>query len=357
MLWRVRVTDGELGEKPHVKNCIWPPWGYWLTQVPSYPRPGTAGSCRSEILPKKMPVVSRRDLHGSRILMSERSPLREVETPQPVPAQERRGKRRVGVSLQLRIRPLEFSDGNFEEVRTTLNVSRNALYFFTKLDRYYSTMRLRITSAYGPFVGSGSWEDTGEVVRVHRRGDGFGVAVLLSPSSNLALPGPHAQVTRPGNARDADRRGDLRCSFVVPAELIDIRAGVSIQARTSDLSLNGCYIDTLNPFPLGTSVRLRIYKGNELFEVPANVSSRHPGSGMGLVFRDIAPAYRSTLECWLCESLAATKPSPMTLPRVEKTAQPEARDDSRTIRLIRMLVRKGVLTQSEGVELLRDPDS
>jgi len=291
--------------------------------------------------------------------MSERLTPREIKTPQPasVPAQERRGKRRVSVSLQLRIRPLEFSDGNFEEVRTTLNASRNALYFFTKLDHYYSGMRLRITSAYGPFAGSGNWEDTGKVVRVHRRGDGFGVAVLLSPSSQLAIPGRHTQVTQPEIARDAERRGDLRWSFVAPAELIDLRAEVRIEARTSDISLNGCYIDTLNPFPVGTSVRLRIYKGKDLFEVQATVSSQHPGSGMGLVFRDITPAYRSTLECWLCESLAPSEPPAMAIPRVEKTAQPDARDDSRTIRLIHMLVRKGVLTQSEAVELLRNSDS
>ena len=289
--------------------------------------------------------------------MSDRLTPREPETSQPsVPAQERRGKRRVRVSLQLRIRPLEFSDGNFEEVQTTLNVSCSALYFFTKLDRYYKGMRLRIMSAYGPFAGSGSWEDTGEVVRVHHKGDGFGVAVLLSPSSHLAIAGRRTQVARPESARDAERRGNLRWSFVAPVELMDMRAGIRIQARTSDLSLNGCYIDTLNPFPVGTSVRLRISKGEEPFEVQAHVSSQHPGSGMGVVFRDIAPAYRSTLECWLCESLVPSEPPPMALPQVEKTAQSGAIDDSRTIRLIHTLVRKGVLTHSEAVGLLRDAD-
>ena len=283
--------------------------------------------------------------------MSERLPGGEIETPQlaSVPAQERRGKRRVGVSLELRIRPLEFSDGNLEEVRTTLNASRRALYFFTKLDRYYRGMRLRITSPYGPFAGSGNWEDTGEVVRVHRRGDGFGVAVLLLSSRHLAAADAHAG--------EAERRGDLRSSFIAPAELFDIRAGVRIQARTSDLSSNGCYIDTLNPFPVGTSVRLRIYKGDEVLDVQANVSAQHPGSGMGLVFRDMAPAYRSTLEYWLCETLAPSEPPLMAPSRVEKSAQADGTDGSRTIRLIRTLVRKGVLTQSEAIELLRDSDS
>src|ERR1700741_1324884 len=110
--------------------------------------------------------------------MCEQPPAREIESSQSAytPANERRGKRRVSVSLQLRIRPVEFSDGNFEEVRTTLNLSRNSSYFFTKLDCYRRGMQLRITPAYGPFPGSDNWEGRGEVVRVHRKGDGFGFA-------------------------------------------------------------------------------------------------------------------------------------------------------------------------------------
>jgi hypothetical protein len=291
--------------------------------------------------------------------MCEQPPAREIGSSESayVPANERRGKRRVRVSLQLRIRPLEFSDGNFEEVRTTLNLSRNSSYFFTKLDCYRRGMRLRITPAYGPFPGSDNWEGRGEVVRVHHKGDGFGVAVLLSPSSQLAMPGRHALHTRPESDCHAERRDSVRWSFVAPAELIDIRTGIRIQARTSDLSSKGCYIDTLNPFPVSTSVRLRIYKGKEPFEVQANVISQHSGSGMGLVFRDIPSACLSTLECWLCESLAPSEPTSKALPQVEKTAQSDTRDDSQTSRLIHTLVRKGVLTQSEAVELLRDPNS
>src|SRR5438034_10493733 len=96
--------------------------------------------------------------------MSGQLTAQELEAPQPASGRdhERRRNRRVGVSLQVCLRPLEFSDGSFEEVRTTLNASRSALYFFTKLDRYYKGMRLRITSPYGPFTGSGNWERSEE---------------------------------------------------------------------------------------------------------------------------------------------------------------------------------------------------
>lgn len=290
--------------------------------------------------------------------MSGQPTAQELEAPQPASGRdhERRRNRRVGVSLQVCLRPLDFSDGSFEEVRTTLNASRSALYFFTKLDRYYKGMRLRITSPYGPFTGSGNWEDTGEIVRVHRKVDGFGVAVLLSSHRNLATADPLAQPPQRMNTGDLERRRDLRCSFIAPAELIDTRAGVRIQARTSDLSINGCYIDTLNPLPVGASVRLRIHKDNQLFDARASVSSQHPGSGMGLVFGELTPPQRAILETWLCESLVPPEPPPLTPLRPIKTVQPAGADESRTLRLIDTLVRKGVLTQSEATEILRDSD-
>jgi hypothetical protein len=91
--------------------------------------------------------------------------------------------------------------------------------------------------------------------------------------------------------------------------------------------------------------------------VQANVISQHPGSGMGLVFRDVGPGHLSTLEYWLCESLVPSEPASMALLQVQKTAQIDPRDDSQTSRLIQTLVRKGILTQSEAVELLRDSRS
>jgi hypothetical protein len=114
----------------------------------------------------------------------------EATTPNTgsIPRRERRHNRRVALSLELRIRPLGFGDTPFEEVRTTLNVSRNAIYFLTSLNSYHKGMRLLITSAHGPYVGSGKWEDTGEVTRIEHRRDGrYGVAVLLTAPSRLAL--------------------------------------------------------------------------------------------------------------------------------------------------------------------------
>ncbi len=60
---------------------------------------------------------------------------------------ERRQRRRARVSREMRIRAADFNDGNFEEVCSTVNFSRDGLYFLTPRDRYRVGMRLRITSA------------------------------------------------------------------------------------------------------------------------------------------------------------------------------------------------------------------
>src|SRR5260221_5364356 len=91
--------------------------------------------------------------------------------------------RRAGISLQVRIRSADFNDGNFDEVRMTQSASRKAIYFFTELNRYYKGMRARVTSPYNPKEGAVNLEQIGEVARVHKRADGYGVAVLLLASA------------------------------------------------------------------------------------------------------------------------------------------------------------------------------
>ena len=283
---------------------------------------------------------------------------------------ERRQSRRAGVSLVVRVRSVDFHDGNFEEVRTTLNASRKSVYFFTRVDRYYKGMRLRITSPYNP--GVTELEQNGEVTRVQLLPDGYGVAVALLPpssaiSSRTAAANALAQASLPETAdplatppprAETERRCASRTPFIAPIELIDMRTGSHIQARVSDLSLRGCYVDTLNPLPVDSAVRLQIRRRDELFDALARVSSSHAGSGMGLVFADLSLAQRTTLHNWLGDCALppeATAFSPHRAP--QKRRQFEAADQLYAVRLIHALVRKGLLSKSEANELLSDPEA
>src|ERR1017187_8595668 len=96
--------------------------------------------------------------------------LQKQAAPSVTPAarQERRQKARAKVSRKMRIRQADFGDGSFEEVRCTLNMSRDGLCFLTPHDRYHVGMRLRIAPAAEPGT-EGAWGSQGNVVRVDRR--------------------------------------------------------------------------------------------------------------------------------------------------------------------------------------------
>jgi PilZ domain len=292
--------------------------------------------------------------------MSDQASIQPAETRLPATAkQERRQVRRVGVALQIRIRTADSQDGDFEEVRSTLNASRKAVYFSTPLNGYYKGMKLRVTFPYDANAST-NLEQNAEVIRVHRLGAGFGVAVVLNAENQAANRPTYAQAPviqlAPQNASPAsERRCAKRTPFVAPVELIDVRTGSRIKARVADLSVHGCYVDTLNPLAVGSDVRLQIQKANETLELLGSVSSQHPGSGMGLEFEEITPEQRATLKSWLADA-APTEvefTSPRSLGKRRKTGD---MDEIYALRLINVLVRKGILSKSEATELLRDPD-
>jgi hypothetical protein len=55
-----------------------------------------------------------------------------------------------------------------------------------------------------------------------------------------------------------ERRRNLRFPVVAMVEVIDIKSQAKVVGRTNDLGLGGCYVDSLSPFPAGTSVKLVI---------------------------------------------------------------------------------------------------
>ena len=154
----------------------------------------------------------------------------------------------------------------------------------------------------------------------------------------------------------AERRDAQRYAFVCPVEVMDVAGTAAISARTSDLSLHGCYIDTLNPLPVGTRVRLQMNKNNQRLELRAEVTSCHPG-GMGVVFERLSPVQQGTVVRWL-ESTFAPAEVPFQAARSTAAAAGDPKKKTHfAVRLLQILERKGVLTHSEAAELLRDLDS
>src|SRR5665213_2180152 len=106
------------------------------------------------------------------------------------------------------------------------------------------------------------------------------------------------------------RRSVRRCLFVASAEVNELRSATKLVLRTSELSIGGCYFDTLNPFPEGTLIKCRILRVEGVFESKARVVYSHPGFGMGVAFMGMAPDQRTMLENWLADSVIGLKRTP-----------------------------------------------
>ena len=97
-----------------------------------------------------------------------------------------------------------------------------------------------------------------------------------------------------------DKRNDPRVPLIAVAEVIEVATGTCLSARTSDLSRTGCYIDTLNPTPSKTMVRVRLTHAGEELDLPGRIVYVSPGLGMGVRFdEDLSPAQVSVLNRWI----------------------------------------------------------
>jgi PilZ domain len=80
----------------------------------------------------------------------------------------------------------------------------------------------------------------------------------------------------------ADRRDAARYALILVAVVTEMASSIVLNARSSDVSRSGCYIDTLQPLPPGTQVKISLRSGEEIFETPARVVYMCPGLGMGV---------------------------------------------------------------------------
>jgi hypothetical protein len=96
-----------------------------------------------------------------------------------------------------------------------------------------------------------------------------------------------------------EHRGAPRFSFIAAAEVLAENNGSRMSARVSDLSVSGCYVDTINPLPGGTLVQVKIITETQIFEAPARVAYSHTHLGMGLAFREVLPNFMAVLQNWL----------------------------------------------------------
>jgi len=77
---------------------------------------------------------------------------------------------------------------------------------------------------------------------------------------------------------------------------------VRIATRVSELSLYGCYLDMMNPFPVGTLVLVKISAGDAYFQAKSKIVYAQPNMGAGVVFLEVDAPYQAVLDRWLDEA-------------------------------------------------------
>jgi len=97
---------------------------------------------------------------------------------------------------------------------------------------------------------------------------------------------------------DPDRRQHPRFKVRVPVEFFTEGSDSPIRGATSDLSLWGCYIETVFPFAVGTRLELKLQIDGTLL-VLATVVTSDPQVGNGIQFTRMLPEDIDELRAFL----------------------------------------------------------
>lgn len=95
-----------------------------------------------------------------------------------------------------------------------------------------------------------------------------------------------------------NRREHARIKVSVPVQIQTDASDSPIRGATADLSLGGCYIETIFPFPIGTKLDLQLFIEDTVLIV-ATVVTCDPQVGNGIRFMRMLPEDREVLEAFL----------------------------------------------------------
>jgi len=163
----------------------------------------------------------------------------------------------------------------------------------------------------------------------------------------------HSSKRFKGVGTSGERRQANRYNFSATAEVLEIASGTRVSARAADLSKNGCYLDTLNPFSVGSKVQLCIRWNRAELACSAMVRDSKTGMGMGVAFTDLDDTRKALLESWI-EEVASPAPgdSSSLRPGITEVSPHSDERDALAVRLIELLHKKGLLDSSDIASLL-----
>lgn len=169
----------------------------------------------------------------------------------------------------------------------------------------------------------------------------------------------HPAAATPSSVTEAERRGTERHMFTAAADVREISSGARFSTRTTDLGPGGCFVDTTNPFPVGSKISLNLHKGKSSFETLGTVVYSQNGLGMGVAFNELQGAQQQALADWLSEvtgERVVVHDQPQEAHVAKRASDFQQRGESAgLVRLVRLMITKGILTEAEGSSVLIDP--
>lgn len=169
----------------------------------------------------------------------------------------------------------------------------------------------------------------------------------------------HSPADTSSSVTEAERRGTERHMFTAAADVRELSTGARFSTRTTDLGPGGCFVDTTNPFPVGSKVSLNLHKGKSNFETLGTVVYSQNGIGMGVAFNELEGAEQKALADWLSEvtgERVAVHDQPQVAHVAKRASDFQHRAESAgLVRLVRLMITKGILTEAEGSSVLMDP--
>jgi len=97
----------------------------------------------------------------------------------------------------------------------------------------------------------------------------------------------------------SNKRRFPRHKISFPIELRDERVKTPMRINATDVSGNGCYVETILPLPVGTVLRVDFYLQNEHINISAVVRTCDPGVGNGIEFTGLPPEGKTHLQQYL----------------------------------------------------------
>jgi hypothetical protein len=102
--------------------------------------------------------------------------------------------------------------------------------------------------------------------------------------------GSIADVAECGPAAAQERRMHRRYSITATAEVRNGARAILLWGSVADISMGGCYVETMYPLDVGVSVDLILSVNGATVPLSAVVKTSHPTVGMGLAFVPPVPA-------------------------------------------------------------------